>query len=152
MKKRLKKGFTLAELLIVVAIIAVLTAIAVPLFVTSLNKAQTAADNSTYGAVRSAASVYILNADKPADDKNTDENKIYSKEDGTFILKGPWKAVGTVDEKGNVTKVTVELATGEGIVDESGKLGANAKNTITKGDDGNRIVTVYISVTEITKA
>ena len=39
-----KKGFTLAELLIVVAIIAVLVAIAIPVFTTQLEKAREATD------------------------------------------------------------------------------------------------------------
>ncbi|MBU5627541.1 prepilin-type N-terminal cleavage/methylation domain-containing protein [Oscillibacter sp. MSJ-2] len=46
MKKRLKKGFTLMEMLIVVAIIAVLAAIAVPSFNASLNTAKKAADDA----------------------------------------------------------------------------------------------------------
>ena len=41
---RNKKGFTLAELLIVVAIIAVLVAIAIPIFVNQLEKANEATD------------------------------------------------------------------------------------------------------------
>ena len=43
-KIREKKGFTLAELLIVVAIIAVLVAIAIPIFTTQLEKAREATD------------------------------------------------------------------------------------------------------------
>ena len=41
-----KKGFTLAELLIVVAIIAVLVAIAIPVFTAQLNKARLATDTA----------------------------------------------------------------------------------------------------------
>jgi type IV pilus assembly protein PilA len=43
-KKNNKKGFTLAELLIVVAIIAVLTAIAIPVFSKQLEKSREATD------------------------------------------------------------------------------------------------------------
>ena len=39
-----KKGFTLAELLIVVAIIAVLVAIGIPIFTSQLEKSREAAD------------------------------------------------------------------------------------------------------------
>ncbi len=44
MKKMNKKGFTLAELLIVVAIIAVLVAIAIPVFNAQLEKSRQATD------------------------------------------------------------------------------------------------------------
>lgn len=50
-KKRNNKGFTLAELLIVVAIIAVLVAIAIPIFTSQLEKSREATDNAN---VRSA--------------------------------------------------------------------------------------------------
>ena len=49
--KNNRKGFTLAELLIVVAIIAVLVAIAIPVFSGALDKANAAVDNAN---VRSA--------------------------------------------------------------------------------------------------
>ena len=45
-KKINKKGFTLAELLIVVAIIGVLVAISIPIFTAQLNKAKYAADEA----------------------------------------------------------------------------------------------------------
>ncbi len=64
MKKNNKKGFTLAELLIVVAIIAVLTAIAIPVFTSQLEKSREATDQAN---VRSAYAYlmteYLTNAD-----------------------------------------------------------------------------------------
>ena len=56
---RNKKGFTLAELLIVVAIIAVLVAIAIPIFITQLEKAREATDIAN---VRSAYAVVVTEA------------------------------------------------------------------------------------------
>ena len=57
--KREKNGFTLAELLIVVAIIAVLVAISIPIFTSQLKKARLAVDHS---AIRDAyALVQIAN-------------------------------------------------------------------------------------------
>lgn len=50
MKQTNKKGFTLAELLIVVAIIAVLVAIAIPVFTSQLHNARVAADQANLRA------------------------------------------------------------------------------------------------------
>ena len=57
--KKNKKGFTLAELLIVVAIIAVLVAISIPIFTTQLEKSKEAVDlaniRTAYAEVMTAA-------------------------------------------------------------------------------------------------
>lgn len=60
--KRLKtsKGFTLMEMLIVVAIIAVLVAIAIPTFTTSLNKARVATDEANIRSGYAAAMARVL--------------------------------------------------------------------------------------------
>ena len=58
MKKMNKKGFTLAELLIVVAIIAVLVAIAIPVFTAQLEKSREATDIAN---VRSAYATLTTN-------------------------------------------------------------------------------------------
>ena len=64
MKKLNKKGFTLAELLIVVAIIAVLVAIAIPVFSGALTKAQEAADEANVrAAYAQAVTDYLLDGD-----------------------------------------------------------------------------------------
>ncbi len=57
---RRKKGFTLAELLIVLAIIAVLTAIAVPLFSTQIDKAREAVDEANARSASSMAEAHYL--------------------------------------------------------------------------------------------
>ena len=60
MKKNNNKGFTLAELLIVVAIIAVLVAIAIPVFTTQLERAREATDLSNIrSAYAEAVSDYL---------------------------------------------------------------------------------------------
>ena len=56
--KKNNKGFTLAELLIVVAIIAVLVAIAIPVFTTQLEKSREATDIAN---VRSAYAAMVTN-------------------------------------------------------------------------------------------
>lgn len=62
MMKKLKnrKGFTLAELLIVVAIIAVLVAISIPVFTTQLEKSREATDAANIRAAYAQASVEVL--------------------------------------------------------------------------------------------
>ena len=93
MLKRTKKGFTLAELLIVVAIIAVLTAIAVPIFVSSLRNAQKAVFQSNRDVVRTAAIVKILGDDTytmpDADNKVIVATGTFEKDDnGSWTLTG----------------------------------------------------------------
>lgn len=61
--KRNKKGFTLAELLIVVAIIAVLVAISIPIFTAQLEKSREATDLANQRAAKAAAVAAYLDAD-----------------------------------------------------------------------------------------
>ena len=100
-KFKSKKGFTLAELLIVVAIIAVLTAIAVPLFVGSLNKAEENVKNANIRNVRSIAVVAILNA---TPDKS--EDKTDTLFETTGALKNPILAQAYVTKTGDVKGLT----------------------------------------------
>lgn len=55
MREKLNKGFTLAELLIVVAIIAVLVAISIPIFTSQLKKARVAVNQANARAGEAAA-------------------------------------------------------------------------------------------------
>ena len=63
MKKNNKKGFTLAELLIVVAIIAVLVAIAIPIFNSQLEKAREATDLANLRAAYAECSAAVLSGE-----------------------------------------------------------------------------------------
>ena len=73
------EGFTLIELMIVVAIIALLAAISVPNFMSYRNKARIAAAVSTMGQVRGAMAAYAasyLGNPFPPDDAITDWNSL----------------------------------------------------------------------------
>ena len=62
-KKLNKKGFTLAELLVVVAIIGVLVAISIPIFTSQLEKAKEATDAANFRAAYAEAQVANLDND-----------------------------------------------------------------------------------------
>ncbi len=134
MKKLNKKGFTLAELLIVVAIIAVLTAIAVPLFVGALNKAETNVQNANIRAVRGIAIEYILQSDETKDSTLYETNA-----DGVKQLKKYFKATATVDSKGNVSNLEITAPT----------KGNEDKDSCTK-TGGNYSVTVFVEELTVT--
>lgn len=63
MKNNKSKGFTLAELLIVVAIIAVLVAISIPIFTSQLEKARRTVDINNARNIRSVLANAINNGD-----------------------------------------------------------------------------------------
>ncbi len=64
-KLNTKAGFTLAELLIVVAIIAVLVAIAIPVFTSRLEASREATDIANQRAAKAAALVSYMDATSP---------------------------------------------------------------------------------------
>ena len=76
MNKNNKKGFTLAELLIVVAIIGVLVAVSIPIFTAQLEKSREATDVANMRAAKAEGVATLL----------TDE---YKNADGT--AKAPWE-------------------------------------------------------------
>ena len=77
MKKNNNKGFTLMEMLIVVAIIAVLVAIAIPVFTNQLEKAREATDmanlRSAYAEVMACALTGTSKTDALKNDVNVND-------------------------------------------------------------------------------
>ena len=88
-KMKNKKGFTLMEMLIVVAIIAILIAIAIPTFASSLNKARVATDEANIRSGYASVMTDVL----------MDDN--YSVEGGTTK-----SATYALNKDGSVTKNT----------------------------------------------
>jgi type IV pilus assembly protein PilA len=62
-RKNNKKGFTLAELLIVVAIIAVLVAVSIPIFTAQLEKSRESTDIANLRAAKAEAVAIYLSGD-----------------------------------------------------------------------------------------
>jgi len=111
LNRRNRKGFTLAELLIVVAIIAVLVAIMIPVFTGQVTKAQQAADRANLRAGYSEVIVKYL-----SDGTVTTATTPAAQTDGEVSLTDLGSsASGTVRwTKGATTvKVTFDNTTGD---------------------------------------
>lgn len=74
MRKNNRKGFTLAELLIVVAIIAVLVAVAIPVFSAQLEKARDSTDQANIRSAYAELSAALI-SNTAADDVLADVQK-----------------------------------------------------------------------------
>ncbi len=125
MKKINKKGFTLAELLIVVAIIAVLVAIAIPVFSAQLEKSREATDLAN---IRSAYAEVVAKA-LTEDVDTTATVTLKQQEDG---WKTDAEVAGTtlpasVAKKGGTVDVVYTSSTGKitiGGQEVTGAIGA----------------------------
>lgn len=129
-KMKNKKGFTLMEMLIVVAIIAILIAIAIPTFASSLNKARVATDEANIRAGYASVMTDVL----------TDEN--YSVEGGTAVT-----ATYKLNKDGSVTKITDKVTDAADPYTTVGKNDnadtAVAGNKVGKWDKGVGVTYTY---------
>lgn len=116
MKKTNKKGFTLAELLVVVAIIAVLVAIAIPIFTSQLEKAREATDLANLRAAYAECTTAVLTGEA-----NTGVNK---QNDGSYRktvqitqTKEGWTGDNAKAKIGNATLPTIAKDTASIIIE-----------------------------------
>ena len=117
LKKKLnRKGFTLAELLVVVAILGILVAISVPLFSSRMEAAKTSTDQANVRAAKAAAAAVLLS------DQET-KTMYYDAENGKLVEAKPTAGYGKsikADESGakgtpngNILKVIITAATAD---------------------------------------
>jgi type IV pilus assembly protein PilA len=92
--KKNNKGFTLAELLIVVAIIAVLVAIAIPVFTTRLEQSRETADIANLRSAYAAAQVAALSGDKDGKPMKDGVSYYYDANDDIGLKEGAKPANG----------------------------------------------------------
>ena len=105
-KMKNKKGFTLMEMLIVVAIIAILIAIAIPTFASSLNKARIATDEANIRSGYASGMVRVLDPDNALAAANTTVTYTLNK-DGSVSTAG--EAVDNYTCQGNQTQTGTSI-------------------------------------------
>jgi len=131
-KIREKKGFTLAELLIVVAIIGVLVAISIPIFTSQLEKAREATDLANIRSAYAECSTAVLTGEADADVKPAKDTGAYSKSVEISQTKADW-----LDSNKDVKVAGKAVSTFKW----QPKDGANGSVTVTVNKDGTFDVT-----------
>ena len=134
MKKLNKKGFTIVELVIVIAVIAILAAVLIPTFATVIDKANKSA---AYQASRNALTEYVAeNAEK------LDATKDYEFFTKSYKVIATDNEIVTTSAVANTGKVTI------GSAEAAGPLTAD-KDLLLK-TNGNYILVHLTSGTTIT--
>ena len=123
-----KKGFTLAELLIVMAIIGVLVAISFPIFSGKMEQARIVTDKANIRAAKAAATAeYLMNG---ATDK-----KYFDAENGAMVSdKTKIKAYGQ----------TTKPASAEGTIFDKKHQGMIIRVTYPKSEESNQITFKWV--------
>ena len=105
MKKRNRKGFTLMEMLIVVAIIAILIAVAIPTFSSALTKAKVATDEANFRALKGLIiTEYLTKGTVPT-------GSVYLSEDGSSTTTNSGVAMKSASNSAITIQYTYDTST-----------------------------------------
>ena len=121
---RKKQGFTLAELLIVVAIIAVLVGIAIPVFTSQLEKAREATDAAN---IRDAYAEVMTKAISTGDEDTITVSLTQKKNGWQTTFDFPCEKIGEPKVNG---KAVVSYKNGAAVITYDGKNSSDIKNTL----------------------
>lgn len=132
--KKSNKGFSLVELIIVIAIMAILAAAIAPALIRYIDKSRKADDIQFFGQIQSAASAALAN------------EEAYTSVSANMGTANPvW--TGTVNASGDVTNPT-PAANDEFAKEVNSTLGSGNKLKYVKGCTANSSITVLISADE----
>ncbi|MBN2826870.1 MAG: type II secretion system protein [Tissierellales bacterium] len=113
-KLKNKKGFTLIELIVVLAVLGIIAAIAIPRFLTVQAQARIDADYATAAGVAKAAELWYVQVGAAASDTTPDMTDLanYVDNPGEFQSdEFTWPVVISVDTSTGVATVTDSTAT-----------------------------------------